>query len=164
MVKLLWTKSNLPLSKVIRWISKEPCSHFAISFDDKFVFHSNLAGVHPTFYSWFTHGIEIVHQLEFHESLEVEEKVWQEITSKFDKPRPYDFGGFIYFVLTGIAYRFFGRPMPKKNIWSDSDCYLCTELAMVLRPFLVVPDGLDITTPESLWLMLKDNYQKGEHK
>lgn len=155
-MKLLWTKSSKPLSKMIRWVSKEPCSHFAISFDDKFVFHSDLTGAHPTFFNWFMKSHEVVHTMAFdHLPLETEDLIWDLVVMKFDKPRPYDWGAFMYFLVSGLAHRLFNKPMPSKNIWADSSLYLCTELASVLTPILNIPDHLDLTTPEQLWLNAK---------
>lgn len=155
MIRLTWTKSKKPLSKAIRWIFNEPCSHFAIVFDDHFVFHSNLTGAHPTFFSWFLRDNDIVHEMIFETPLIVEDVIWDEIVKCFNKPRRYDWGAFIYFSICGLAYKILGCDMPKRNLWADSDSYLCVELAKLLDPILSVPDNLDITTPEILWLTCK---------
>lgn len=155
MIHLTWTKSSMPLSKMIMWLFNEPCSHFAISFDDQFVFQSDLLGTEPTFWSWFKAKHTIVHELYISPKLNVDDAVWAKITGTFDRPKSYDFGAFLYFGLCGLAHKFFNRKMPKKNIWASSTSYLCTELAQVLSPIpgIVIPSDIDMITPEQLWLL-----------
>lgn len=154
MIKLMWTKSSLPLSKLIMWVFKEPCSHFAIAFDDHFVFHSDLLGSEATFYKWFLNSHTLVHSIILNPGIEIEDQVWDLIVEKFDRPKKYDFGAFIYFGLCGLAHRIFGRPMPKKNIWASSTAYLCEEIVEVLNPIseIKIPENIDLITPEQLWL------------
>lgn len=157
MIRLLWVKSNKPLSKVIRWTFKEPCSHFAIAFDDRFIFHSDLRGAYPTFWSWFMQSHEVVHELIFKAPIEIEDSVWDQIVKRFDKPKPYDWGAFCFFTITGLSHRLFNTAMPKRNLWGDKDSFLCVELADICRNLIQVPDNLDICTPENLWLTAKPN-------
>lgn len=157
MIRLLWTKSNKPLSKLIRWCFNEPCSHFAISFDDRFVFHTDLLGSTPTFFHWFMDSHVLVHALEFHPGTETEDLVWDLIVARFDRKKSYDFGAFLYFALCAISHKMFKTKMPTKNIWGSSTSYLCEETSIVLYPIpqIIIPKNLDIVTPEQLWLTQK---------
>jgi len=155
MIRLMWTKSNKPLSKLIRWIFNEPCSHFAIVFDDRFLFQSNLKGAHPTFFNWFLSENEIVHELVFRTPVYIEEAIWDKITSRFNKPKPYDYGAFFYLGIRGLGHKWFGFPLPTKNLWGDRDYYMCLELAQCLDLIIRVPANLDALTPQQLWLTTK---------
>lgn len=155
-MKLMWTRSSAPLSKVIRWISKEPVSHFVVCFDNKWVIHSNLLGVHLNWLSTFTKHCEIVYTIECDLSLENEEKVYRSLLDNFDE-RGYDFGAFFYFLFRGLLYKFLKIPMPAQNKWGNKDKFLCTEISQVLPKDVITIDvsNVDIITPYKLYQLLK---------
>lgn len=156
-MKLLWTKSGLPLSRFIRWGLKEPCSHVVIIFDDKIVFHSNLKGAHVEWFNTFKKHVEIVHQIEYRLPLEEEEAVYQSIIDANDQT-PYDFKAFGYFIWSALLYRFKGRAFPAKNPWGSPNANFCTGLVSRI-PVEAIPgmekvkDG-DMMSPEKLYELL----------
>lgn len=157
-MKLIFTKSSQPLSKLIRAGLNEPVSHFGIVFDNGIVFHSNLLGTHVEWYKTFTKHCDIVYQIEYAMTLEQEEAIYQTILNTYDE-LGYDFGALFYFAYRVAAYKFFSVPMPSKNEWSKSDKFLCTELAGTL-PNSIVPasiktEDLSIVSPYSLYLKIK---------
>jgi len=155
MIRAMWVKSNLPLSRLIMWAFNEPCSHFSISFDDDYVIHSDLLGTESPIYSWFMKQHIVVHQIAFNVSTGVQAEVLNELHKKFPLPRSYDFGAFLYFAWRAVLFKFLGLPLPKKNIWNKKNRYMCEEIAVILKPIFgfVIPEDLDITTPEKLWLV-----------
>lgn len=158
-MKLIWTKSGLPLSKLIRWGLNEPVSHFGIVFDNGIVFHSNLLGTHIEWYGTFVKHCTIVYQLDFPMSLVEEEAVYQKILNTYDD-RGYDFGGFAFFIWRGLLYRTFSTPFPAKNEWQSASKFLCTELATVLPdnivPVSIKTQDLSIVSPYHLYMEMKE--------
>lgn len=157
-MKLIWTKSNLPLSIFIRWGLKEATSHFAIVFDEKIVFHSNLLGTNIKWFNTFKNHCEIVHEINYKLSLDQEEEIYQKILNTYDDKK-YDYPAFLYLIWRGILRRFFNKPFPEINAWKEKDTYLCTQLATSLPDFLV-PElknitDLGMTSPEALYNIIK---------
>lgn len=157
MTKLLFTKSNWILSKAIMWGLNEPCSHFAISFDDKIVFHSNLLGSHVVWYEKFKKSCKIVQTIEFVPTLEVEEAVYENCYKLSGKW--YDFGAIVFFAVWVVFCRLSGRKVtsPKKNFWGSKKAVLCTEIAKALVPIYpgIKDWDLDTISPHELYLKLK---------
>src|SRR3989344_4080601 len=157
MIKLVFTKSNAPLSKLIRWGLKEPVSHAAIVFDDKIVFHSNLLGVDLISYQNFIKKVDVLFELKFNLSLEEEEEIYQNISIR--DGNSYDFKAFSYFIKCGLQYRIYNKPLPIYNPWNSKEKFLCGELLEFLPDYLFPnskkPD-FSITSPYKLFLLLKN--------
>ena len=64
MLKIVWSYSNYPLSKLIKWFTKEPVSHVAVVFMDNIVIHSNLLGCHMNSFTSFKKHSKIVFEHE----------------------------------------------------------------------------------------------------
>jgi hypothetical protein len=163
-VKILLTRSNQPLSRMIRWVLQIPGSHLVIVFDNKIAFHSNLLGAHVEWYNTLKRSLEIVHEIEISGTLEQEEDAYQGVINRLDG-KPYD-----YLFLLSIAWRaclkrFFGIPIPEQLL-ERPDWLLCTEVFYELpawvhekakrpvrktfNPYLIVCDylGLPVTEDE----------------
>lgn len=157
-MKLIWVKSNAPLSVLIRWGLKEPCSHFAVVFDDKFVIHSDLMGVHLDWWNTFKKSRTVVHEKKFHLPLPEEEKMYQGMLDAHDE-KGYDFGAFFYFIWRGFLNRVFKRPFPIHNSWGSKHKVLCTEVARFLPDYVVSPRhktaDFGMVSPERLWKLMK---------
>lgn len=156
-MKLIWTKSKLPLSAFIRWGLKEPCSHVVIVFDNKIVFHSNLMGAHVEWFNTFKKHVTIIHEREYKLPLAQEESIYQGVIDKDDQ-RGYDYQAFGFFIWRAFLFRVFKTPFPAKNAWGSKNGFLCTGLASQLPVDLIpglekVKDG-DMMSPEQLWLLL----------
>jgi len=160
---LLWTKSTLPLSVVIRAVTGDDCSHFSIVLYDSskvpspIVFESNLLGTHPLFLQTALTTHTVVHQLTISLTEEQEDKILDAIISKFDG-KPYDFGGALYLGWRKLMNRIFKTPLPAHNKWSNNDAYFCDEIYQCLEsaglPDFGISTGME--TPHDLWLKLKD--------
>lgn len=155
-MKLVWVKGNKALSKFIMWGLKEPVSHFAIIFDDKIVFHSDLLGVRLAWLPSFMETHEIVFSMDFPEAtLEDQEGIYQNIITKFDG-KPYDYKAFLYFAWRGMLWRFLKKPFPAKNAWGSANGFLCTEMATVLPDHIVPKEvkekDIAMMSPYRLWL------------
>lgn len=153
-MKLLWVSGKLPLSKFIMWGLSEPVSHFAMVFDNKIVFHSDLTGVHIAWLDTFLKTHTVVYEKTLKMTLKQEEAVYQNIISKYDG-KGYDYGGFLYFCYRGFLKKFFKKAMPEKNIWGSKRGFLCTEMVSVL-PDTIVPKeikemDLAMVSPYVLW-------------
>lgn len=158
-MKLIWVSGTLPLSKFIMWGLKEPVSHFAIVFDDKIVFHSDLTGVHISWYNTFLKSHTVVFELDHSDAaLELQEQVYQNIINQYDG-KWYDYGAFLYFIWRGTLKRFFGKAMPEKNPWGSKSGFLCTEMIQTLPdemiPAPIKAADLSMKSPYELWLMLQ---------
>lgn len=153
-MKLIWTKSGAPLSRLIRWAFNEDCSHFAVVMDDKIVFHSNLIGVHLQWFESFKKKSQVVYSLDLIISEQKENEVYYEMI-KHDA-RPYDWGAFFYLAWRGLLYRLFLMPIPSgRNPFGTDKWDICLEVASALKPVLNISDNLDMVTPYRLYTILK---------
>jgi hypothetical protein len=156
-MKLIWTKNKMPLSWLIRWGLDEPVSHFAIVFDGRIVFHSNLFGVHLKWFDTFKKSQEIVFSIDIKLPLEQEEQVYLDIIGTQDG-QSYDYCAFFYFMWRGFLRKFFGIPMPLKSFANQKKAFLCTELAFAILNLLKLNEkdlDLSITSPFQLYLLCK---------
>lgn len=138
-MRLCWTKSKLPLSKIIRWVTGEDCSHFLIVLDDPeggLIFEANLLGTHPAFYRTHKKAFTIVHEIDWPLTLEVENHVRAFAIKKFDG-RAYDFLGVLYLGLRIGLHRMFGLAIPKKNKWAKHGAFYCDDLFDIMQ---IIPD------------------------
>lgn len=155
MIRLLWTRSGLPASRLIRALSGEDVSHFAIEIDNRYVFHSNFYGAHLKWRSTFVKQSEIIHQLELKLTPAQEELIYLELINRFDE-QTYDWGAFFYLSWRMLLYRFAGGELPKTNPWSSNRGLLCTELAQCLMVVGAKLPTLDTILPGRLYSILKD--------
>jgi hypothetical protein len=148
-MKLIWTKSHLPLSKLIRWGLDEPVSHFAVVIEDSIVFHSNLWGVHIEWYSTFKEHCEVVYEIEVDGTFEDVKPIIDKLAGK-----PYDIKALLFFAYRGALLKFFKIPLPNRNYWADPDALLCTGLA---QAFVPSDKDYEIVSPYQLYLMIKQS-------
>ena len=146
------------LSRLIRWMTGEPVSHFAMVFDDKLVVHSNLFGVHLEWYKSFKSHHEIVLRLNKDMSLEEEESIYQSILDAYDG-YGYDFSGLLFFGYRLILKMFLGTPMPIKNEWGSDRKFLCTELFVKLPPSIIGEGNFSggMITPYYIFKIVSDS-------
>ncbi len=158
-MKLLFTKNNLPLSRLICWAFGEPCSHFAIAFDNRVVFHSNLKGCNVQWLASFLKCSSVVYTIPLDTTLAQEESVYQKCIAVDGKP--YDFGAFFFLCLDVILFKLFKIPLQKKNLFASDNSFICVELAECLSPVLPIPKELASTSPYNLYLQLfKEVYER----
>lgn len=157
-MRLVWTKSNLPLSLLIRAITGEDCSHFLFVFDNGIAFESNLLGTHPKFWASDS-GFTIVHQLAVPVPQEIEDKIWNKVIFKYSA-KPYDYLGALYLGWRTLLKRIFGIAKPKLNAWKENDAFYCDEIYDALDgvpnlPVFNVSGGME--TPHEVFARL-ENY------
>lgn len=153
-MKLIFTKSNMPLSIAIRWCLNEPVSHMAIVFDDKIVFHSNLLGTHVNWFESFKKHQTIVYSQFYQMGMAQEENIYLSCVSVDSKW--YDYLAFFKLCYYGLRKKLFGKPLPIiKDQWPNA--FLCTELIKVLPEKLLKPElkeklaANEILTPYQLY-------------
>jgi hypothetical protein len=142
-MRMIWTKSNLPLSVFIRAICAQDCSHFAFVFDSPaggLLFESNLLGTHPKFFLTAKKHFEIIHEIEIVTTPEIENQIWDSVVNTYDG-REYDFGGALYIGWRSLLNRFFGIPIPEKNKWSSRDDLFCDAISSALAPLQIPVAG-----------------------
>jgi hypothetical protein len=157
-MKIVFTKNNMPLSWLIRCVTREDCSHMAIVFDDLFVVQSNLFGVGMETSKQFFKVQKTVHTYELPLLLSKEDDVWKDLI-KLVGGAQYDFKAVI---LDGVAVtlkRFFGIELNPKR-WHADNKYLCYELAFVIQEKLGIDLGLKklerkVITPLIVYKMLR---------
>jgi hypothetical protein len=144
-------------SKAIKWALGEPCSHFAIEFDDNIVFHSNFFGTHVQFSKSFYKKATLERKIDISSSLLKEEDVYQRLAGL--EGEPYDWGGFLYFAWRALLFKILGKPLPGTNSWAVTGANLCIEVYKPIGELLGFEiNGLSITSPFQLYLTLKDKY------
>ena len=156
-MKLIWSKSKSPLSLLIRTITGEDCSHFAIVLYDgkpgEIMFESNLLGTHPCFYQNSMKTHTLVHQVDVPCDQAVEDKVWDTVVKKFDG-KGYDFLGVLYLGWRKILYRALRSPIPAINKWASPHRYFCDELFELVSGLPGVPEipvSNGMKTPHDVW-------------
>jgi hypothetical protein len=153
-MKLIFTKSSSPLSVLIRWGLREPFSHFAVVFDEKFVMHSNLYGINLAWLRTFLKHSEIMAEIPVPISLDHEEILYRNLLDSYDG-RHYDYGAFLFFMWRGFLNRIFKIPFPRKNRFGNKEAFLCTEVALLLPLGLQLPQDLGMISPYRLYNILK---------
>lgn len=162
-MKLIWTKSTLPLSVFIRWGLNTDCSHFALVFDSPaggLMFESNLLGTHPKFFKTALKEMTIVHEIDVVIPTELEDKIWDIVVDKYDD-KPYNYTAFFYFCWRAILNRTLKIPFPMKNFYNNSNGDLCVQVYQALSDGQAMPDlGLDltVTSPHDLYLKLRETH------
>ena len=144
-MKIVFTANGSPLSRAIRGITGEPVSHVIIVQDDT-VFQSNLFGVGMETLAKFTSGgSALVYSLDFPDDYP---RLIQSM-GRLNRST-YDFLALVYVGLALILKHYLKIPLPKRNPWSISGAYMCTE-------FVTATLGAEDTmvTPYQLYLQLK---------
>ena len=162
-MRLVFTKSKLPLSILIRGVLREPVSHFAIVFEpDLLIFQSNLLGTNLQYFPRFSDHSTIVFSIEIPLSQAVEDKIYMSAMEKY-ADQGYGFKELAYFTWRAFLFSYFNRPWPKKNIMDESNDYLCVGLAQALdcdgmpkwvRDAIAAVSDLEMTTPYALFQIL----------
>lgn len=155
MISIVWTKSDLPISRLIRFLARESVSHMAIVIDNKIVFHSNFYGAHLKWLTSFLKRSEVVYELSLDLTFDEEERIYQRLIHQFDE-QPYDWGAIAYWFYAMLRHRITGWALPKSNPWGSDRGFLCVELAECLDVLGLDLSDLDMVTPEALYFTLKE--------
>jgi hypothetical protein len=159
-MKVIWTKSSLPLSVLIRAVTGEDCSHLALVFESRdggLMFESNLLGTHAKFYKNAKKHFTVVHEMNIPCTVEQEDAAWDIMVDKFDG-KSYDFRGMIYLGICKLKNRLFGSSVPDVNAWGAKDAYFCDELYNILEQAGIVKDtgvSQGMMTPHDVWELTK---------
>lgn len=122
MMRLLFTTSDKPMAKLIRWATGEDCSHTAIQWDD-LVVHSNIKGVNIMYLSDFLKENRIIHTLPL---VENKDKLTDLIVRS--NTSLYDIGALLFLGVVLFCRKALNiTKWPKMNLWQSSGMYLCTE-------------------------------------
>lgn len=124
-MKILFTKSDKLLSKIIRDVLEEPISHVALQFGN-FVVHSNLIGLHIEWAPNFIKHSEIVHTMAPIEDNLSELLKLDNLLSKYEFSF-YDFGALLFMGVSFTLRKYLKVPLPKSNLWQSTGMFLCTE-------------------------------------
>lgn len=128
---LLFTTSQKPMARLIRWATGECCSHVAILVTDPsqedYVVHSNIHGVNVLPLNTFLNESTILHKVELPNTWDNQERLLEILTS--NKGNAYDIGallfcGIMLFCREGLGLKW----LPKQNLWQSSGMFMCTEL------------------------------------
>lgn len=163
-MKLIFTKSNSPLSIFIRLITGEDCSHFAFVFQSPgrtgLMFESNLLGTHPAFFATALKTHTIVHEKDYALTVEQEDAIWDLVVESYDD-KPYDFLGATYLGWFKLLHRILKVALPLRNKWCQPGQYFCDVVYDVFNkaglselPKIDVLNGMD--TPHDVWLKVSE--------
>lgn len=167
-MKLLFVKSPMIGSRIIRWGLDEPVSHVIVSFDvDKMpvMFHSYGSGLTRLYADEFEkHRYEIVDLVElpliFSQELAARKEF--EASTGYQK---YDYLALAYFSWRVFLKKFFKKPLPDVNRWGFSDYDLCTEAVYLVAEIyakitakMILPPARDlgIVSPWELCGLLRE--------
>jgi hypothetical protein len=158
-MRILISKSKLPLSVLIRGVLGSKASHFLIVFDSPgggLVFESNLLGTHPKFWKTDSSTLTVVDELVVDMTANQENVIWDTVVDKYDGKK-YDWGAFFYMGLCYIANRAFKRAIPTKNKWKDDGTFVCLEVSKCLEVYFPQLKDVDVSmmTPDQLMALIK---------
>lgn len=146
----------MPLSRAIRWFFNEDCSHVAAVFDDKLVIHSDLFGISLKWLKTFHASHEVVHFIDYHVDLDLEEQIYQTFLNAYDGSG-YDYKAFLYFSWRAMLLKLFKIPLPSMNPYNQKNAFICTEILRKLPPEITkISPTLDLAviTPYMLFKIL----------
>ena len=164
----LFTSSPKIGSRAIRWALDEPCSHFAMVFDERengygIVFHSHLSGVSfDWFRNFYTTNRIVVALRPKNITLSDEERLYQSIVSRF-YGKKYDKKQFLEFAYYALRRKATGSEIPSTSRFGKKDAFLCTEISAGIKEakpeYFGSPFSGDLITPYQLYFsMLKSNH------
>jgi hypothetical protein len=123
-LKILWVKSNLIGSRLIRWGLGIDCSHVALWFEDvRLIYHSYGKGMHEVDPTEFFKINTTVHSID----LTCDEFAIYSEFSAAVVDIEYDYSALAYLAWRGSLKKFLGVPFPQKNLLQHDSKYLCTE-------------------------------------
>lgn len=164
-MKILFTKNNKFWSKVLMWTFEESVSHVALEFE-----HTDLI------IESSSHGVKIKRKKYFIDrntphmvvnipcSSVTEMAVFNDVLDHLEGKK-YDYNAYFWLGLLGFRRKFFGIPLPNRNIAESGDGYLCTEILGPILHFLshrgynLYHVDLAIMTPYALYKELSERYQ-----
>lgn len=151
-MKVLFTKSKLPLSTAIKAVTGEPVSHVALEFPELgIVVQSNLLGINVEWSSYFREKCTVVYELD--NGVTDLQSDFAKLTEQMDALENdfYDFFALVFVGLAILANRYLKTPMPKQNAWHIANTYMCTEF--VTEYLFGAPETM--VTPYQLYEQLK---------
>lgn len=166
-VAFIWTTTNLPASRLIRWGLDEPVSHFAIVKpmrlpNSGIVLHQGFGGFGIDWFPAWRKKNKIVYALT--PAAQMTRQDWNldrsQILERYAGTE-YDYNAIYYFGYRALLRKLFQIPLPKENLWSDDDEPLCTGVATLLHErhpewFSRSPKDFDMVSPFMLYdIMLK---------
>jgi len=152
----MFTTSNMPASKLIRWGLNEPASHFAIMFNNGIVCHQSFTGFTIDWYPHWKKRNVIVKRLTPHrQTIGGDRDLMTLLATKF-AGKKYDYLGFLYFSWRAFLRKFFRLPLPPINRLGDDPSVLCTGLGKEIanqlpKYFSYDTRDFDIITPYQLY-------------
>jgi|GEM_PF-3055818 len=158
-MRIIISKSTLPLSVLIRGVLGSKASHFLIVFDSPaggLVFESNVLGTHPKFWKTDQKTLTVIDELEVIMTSKQEDVIWDTVVDQMDG-KGYDWGAFFYMGLAYIAHRLWGHNIPKVNKWAKPGTYVCLQVAQSLIPYFPQLQAVDVSmmTPDQLMALIK---------
>lgn len=163
MIKLMFVKSNAPLSKLIMWSTSEPVSHFAIGITlnnkatDYLVFNSDLYGVRVLWSTDFLKSHKIVYEIDY----DLDDVQTNDFTQKvIDRSigSPYNFIELVSCGLLALYSKISKKPTPKTSWFGREDEFMCTDLARLLPQSMTHDQPIEVhevLTPYQLYQRLK---------
>lgn len=159
-MKILFTKSNNIVSKIIRYVLNEPVSHVVLQFENGMIIHSDFLGVSIQWQKeYFSRKIknEALYSIEY--NCEVSDEELIKIIMDSVASKPYDFKAVSYFTLCSLLHKFTGIRITR-NEWNNKNEYICTEMVELLPgkiQSVLKNVDLSITSPYRLYKILESN-------
>lgn len=150
-MKIGFSTTNSPVSKVIKFFTRSKVSHAYIVFDvagEQLIIHSTQKGVNCDYYPTFAKNHTIVAEYEITADPEKEKLALAESIKLLDQP--YDFLSIVGFVWV-LTLRAIG--IKARAPFKNRSAYYCSELGlMILRKLDMDCPGMEreLTSPEDL--------------
>jgi len=155
-MKLLYTKCDTIISRLVRWALDEPISHVAAVTACGIVFHSELTGVKITSLSAYIRDNEVVYSQRI--ALTDEPRVIHDLVEEIAHRR-YDISAMLYLGFRAILRKLCGLPLGNKNRLNKSHRFICTEIIKYIDNETLqeqIKDvDLSMISPYHLYLLLE---------
>jgi len=152
-MRIIFTKSDSIMSKMIMGATGEPCSHCAIQYGPVII-HSNLWGVHIEWAALFFQKAEIVAEIPLlpeQENLTKLHLLLMQTNHSY-----YDVGALLYLGLKFSLRNLFKISLPQVNLWQDKHLFLCTELVSKFW----FGQANSLVAPYELYNMIREDYER----
>lgn len=148
-MKVLFTKSNLIGSRIIRWATGEDVSHCALQWGP-IVIHAALLGVEI----WAYENFLDVHEVKY--EFELPQKDDADSLANLVKKQgsAYDYTAVLWLGLSFLFKKVTGRLLPGPNKWASKRAFCCTEYLS----FILLGEQDSLITPHQLYKKLTSNH------
>lgn len=158
-MNFIFTANKGPISRLIRWGLEEPCSHFAIAFENNILCHQTFSGFAIDWYPhWYKSQRIWKRLIPMKSNIMIERKIMGMVADKW-AGSGYDISGFAYFSWRALLFKAIEKDFPETNKWGTGPDTICTGIAQDIKAefphyFSDDHEDFEILSPHKLYLSM----------